>query len=137
MTEQIYDGGCLCGAVRYRAEGAPLLVEYCHCSMCRRAAGAPVVAWADFPRERFRILQGAPARYASSQGVWRSFCGACGSQLTFQRGESPPKITLTVASLDEPQALAPRHHIFAADALPWLELADALPRHPQQLPPEE
>ena len=42
----VTDGGCLCGAVRYRLEGPPLHADYyCHCRMCQRAAGAPVVAW--------------------------------------------------------------------------------------------
>ena len=137
MTNEFYQGGCLCGKLRYRVQGPPLLVEYCHCGMCRRASGAPVVAWADFPCEGFAYLQGAPARYASSPGVWRSFCGACGSPISFQRGEQPPYLTLTVASLDEPHRLAPRHHIFSDDALPWLHIADDLPRHGQELPKEE
>lgn len=135
MAEHTYEGGCLCGAVRYRAAAAPLLVEYCHCGMCRRGGGAPVVVWADFAAGDFTFVRGAPTQYESSPGILRGFCGRCGSTLTFQRGAAPPKISVTVGTMDDPQALAPRQHIFAEDALPWLHLDDDLPRHPQEMPP--
>lgn len=48
---QVHEGGCLCGAVRYRITGEPKSVGYCHCRMCQRAAGAPVVAWATVPAD--------------------------------------------------------------------------------------
>ena len=65
------EGGCLCGAVRYRVEGPPLHAGYCHCRMCQRAAGAPVVAWGAWPADRFAWLQGKPGRFASSTfPVW-------------------------------------------------------------------
>ena len=60
-------GGCLCGHVRYEADGAPFHETICHCSMCRRAAGAPMVAWFSVPRAGFRVVAGTPARFASKQ----------------------------------------------------------------------
>lgn len=136
MAEQTWEGGCLCGAVRYRAEGEPLLSEYCHCGMCRRAAGAPVIVWADFPRERYALLRGQPAHFVSSPGARRGFCAQCGSTLTFSF-DGRPYLSLTVATLDEPERLAPRQHIFEADRLSWLQLGDDLPRHRQQAPPRQ
>ena len=47
------EGGCLCGALRYRLDAAPLDIGYCHCSMCRRSTGAPVLAWACIPAAAF------------------------------------------------------------------------------------
>jgi hypothetical protein len=129
------DGGCLCGAVRYRAEGAPLVAGYCHCRMCQRAAGAPVVAWGIWPAGSFAWLSGAPARYASSARGERVFCPVCGTLLAFLEAET---VDVTLASLDEPAAVAPREHIWTASRLPWFELADALPRYegwPPQDPP--
>lgn len=134
MTDTIYEGGCLCGAVRYRVAGPVLLVEYCHCHMCRRAAGAPVVCWVDFPFARFSLTKGSITRYRSSPGITRGFCAACGSSLSFQRGETPPKITLAVDSLDDPDALAPWQHIYVADAVSWLHIPDDLPRYAQGAP---
>jgi hypothetical protein len=113
----------------------PVFVALCHCSMCRRAAGAPAVAWAMFPQEQLSFVRGAPAVYASSSGAARSFCGRCGTQLAFTADFLPGLADVTVASLDDPAALPPQAHIWDASRLPWLALADGLPRH-AELPPQ-
>lgn len=58
----IFKGGCMCGAVRYQAQGTPVSVIYCHCESCRRHTGAPVVACAGFKREQvsFSAMSGLP-----------------------------------------------------------------------------
>lgn len=132
MSEKPYDGGCLCGAVRYRATEAPIGVALCHCSMCRRASGAPAVAWATFRPAAFAFTQGTPVGYASSPLAGRTFCGRCGSPLTFQfnnRTGPDGEIDVTVGTLDAPERLAPTRHVFVADQLAWLRLDDDLPRH--------
>jgi hypothetical protein len=128
MTQK-REGGCLCGGVRYAVEGDPLAVALCHCSMCRRSAGAPIVAWAMFPADRFAYTAGKPTVHASSPGSGRSFCGACGTKLAFTADYLPGLVDVTVASFDDPEALPPQMHIWHAKRLPWLETADALPRH--------
>jgi hypothetical protein len=129
MSAAVYEGGCLCGAVRYRAQGASLGVEYCHCGMCRRASGAPVVVWADFPTERVTWLAGQPTWRRSSAGAERGFCAACGTALAFRGDRSPEQVSLSVGSLDDPARLAPQQHIYVAERLPWLAIADDLPRY--------
>jgi hypothetical protein len=130
------EGGCLCRAVRYRARGEPVTVVYCHCTSCRRASAAPVVAWATFPLDRFEITAGSPAVYASSPGVERAFCSGCGTPLTYRAEYLPGLVDVTVASFDDPAALPPQRHIWDGERVRWLELADALPRHPDApLPP--
>ena len=131
MEEETHEGGCLCGAVRYRITGEALGVEYCHCSMCRKAAGAPVVVWMDFDTSAVTWLTLGPKRYASSPDALRGFCSACGSALTFENKNTPNKISLTVGTLDTPEAVAPRQHIYADDQIPWLTLQDNLPRYKQ------
>ena len=134
MVER-FEGGCLCGAVRYAAEGTPVAVALCHCEVCRRASGAPVVAWALFPHDGFLWTRGEASSYASSEAVVRTFCNQCGTQLV-AIAETLPGITgVTVGSLDEAERLPPQFHIFASHALSWLELADELPRH-GEFPPE-
>ena len=137
MGEGGQEGGCLCGAVRYRVRGEPLLVEYCHCGMCRRAGGAPVVAWADFAVTRVEWIQGAATEYSSSPNGRRGFCRDCGSTLTFRWATGSEKISLSVGTLDHPDNLRPQHHIFEADRLSWLQIADNLPRHRKALPPKD
>ncbi|HET6632135.1 MAG TPA: GFA family protein [Rhodanobacteraceae bacterium] len=121
-----YAGGCLCGAVRYEADAEPINPHYCHCGSCRRASGAPVVGWANFPESEFRWTHGAPRLRASSSVMRRGFCAECGSQLCCV--EDDGYVCVTIASLDDPAAVAPRYHIHVQHALPWLRIDDDLPR---------
>jgi len=114
-----FEGGCLCGAVRYRAEGAPTSPTLCHCASCRRASGAPAVAWVTFSKERFVFTSGAPARHRSSPPVVRSFCGRCGTALGYERDDLPREIDVTIASLDEPERCTPADHTWTKERLPW------------------
>ena len=58
------EGGCLCGAVRYRVSGSPYHQTHCHCTLCRRASGAPFVTWFSVAREGFLVTQGKPCTTA-------------------------------------------------------------------------
>jgi hypothetical protein len=127
MSEQRYSGGCLCGAVRYEASGAATNLCYCHCNSCRRATGAPLVAWCTFARDGFRVTRGTLTEYRSSPQVRRGFCAACGGALTYRHEARAEEIDVTLASLDEPAALAPRMHVWVGDKLPWLAITDGLP----------
>ena len=64
------EGGCQCGAVRYRITGAPVMAALCHCTMCRRANAAPAVAWAMVEEDRIAFSH-APSVYESSPGARR------------------------------------------------------------------
>jgi hypothetical protein len=120
-------GGCLCGAVRYRLSGAPRQVVHCHCSMCRRAGGAPVVTWATLPARAFAVEKGTLARYVSSAKASRQFCANCGAQITFQFAARPEEIDVTVGTLDDPSALPAQEHVWYADHIGWLTVDPALP----------
>jgi len=62
----ILEGGCLCGAIRYRVGGKPTNTMICHCRSCRRAAGSPVVAWLTFATTDFQFSKGQPVEFSSS-----------------------------------------------------------------------
>ena len=121
------EGGCLCGAVRYRISGAPRSADYCHCRMCRRAAGAPVVARLTVAGADLTWLAGSPAVYRSSAAALRLFCRACGTQLALR--DEPDFLDVALATLDEPAAVRPTCHIWTASRIPWFDTADDLPRH--------
>ncbi len=125
-----YDGGCLCGALRYRISLEPRNSGYCHCSICRRSTGAPVLAWATIPIEGFTMTKGEAAAYASSDQGLRLFCRTCGTQLLYRDAKDPKEIEVNLGSLDEPGAITPRCHIYDASRIPWFDTADDLPRHP-------
>jgi hypothetical protein len=121
------DGGCLCGAVRFTADGAPTRVNVCHCRMCRKASGAPMMAWATFPRAKVTFHPSAPRLRRSSSRVERGFCGNCGSPLVWQRPDGAT-IDLAVGAFDDADALAPSEHIWTESRVRWLKLTDQLPR---------
>jgi hypothetical protein len=64
----------------------------------------------------------------------RSFCADCGTALTFRADDRPEQVDVTVASLDAPEAVAPREHIWTSRALPWLRFDDDLPRYEETAP---
>ncbi len=128
MKEQL-EGGCLCGALRYRIGAAPLDAGYCHCRLCQRSSGAPVLAWGSFPLAKFTYTAGRPTIYRSSAWGQREFYAACGTQILYRERDRADTVEINLASLDRPEAVAPRSHIWTASKLPWLEIADHLPRH--------
>jgi hypothetical protein len=113
------EGGCLCGAVRYQASAEALARTLCHCRSCRLASGGPSLAWAVFPSDAFGFTAGTPVRFASSPGVMRSFCGTCGTSLTWQHASRPESIDITSATLDDPDAFAPTKEIWVEHKLGW------------------
>ena len=123
------EGGCFCGAIRYRIDGTLGRVTHCHCVHCRRTSGAPFVTWAEFDAARFRIVKGTPGRCATRPPVTRQFCRDCGTQLTFRDEEDPGVIDVTAASLDTPESLQPEDHVWADRMLPWIRMEDGLPRY--------
>jgi hypothetical protein len=125
------DGGCLCGAVRYRLSGPTFDAGYCHCAMCRKASGAPAVAWASVSKDDFALIAGEPRRYRSSPRVERLHCGTCGAQLLFDDLDEPGSIDVAVATLDDPAGTPPTFHIYDADRIPGFDAGGGLPRHAQ------
>jgi hypothetical protein len=124
MTEPLR-GGCLCGAIRYLIETAPLDASICHCQTCRRAVGAPSVAWLTSTAGAFLLTQGEPVRHRSSRGVVRTHCGTCGTSLTYQA--SPESIDVTIASLDDPERVQPTREIWTEHRLTWEPLDPGRP----------
>lgn len=129
MPEQRLTGGCLCGAIRYVIDGEPLETSVCHCVSCRRSAGADSVAWITVSRSNFHIVTGEPVLHASSPGVARGFCGACGTSLTYTR-EGEDWIDATLGSLDDPNATQPRAEVWLEERIGWNPANPAL--HPFQ-----
>lgn len=131
MIEIAHTGHCLCGTVRWRAAGIPINVNYCHCEMCRRGSGAPVVAWATFPIKDVSFSS-EPAWRRSSDHARRAFCAACGSALAWHGDRHPDLLDLTVGTADNPDALGSREHLWTESAVRWLQIKDELPRHTRE-----
>ncbi|HLO78711.1 MAG TPA: GFA family protein [Magnetospirillum sp.] len=115
-----YEGGCRCGGVRYRVAGEPLSAGYCHCRMCQHAAGASVVAWVAFRRQDFHFVKGRPQAVAAHSRAVRRICSDCGTALTFEYPARTETVDVTIASLDDPNAIEPVYRIWSSPRLPWL-----------------
>lgn len=118
----------MCGNVRYEVVGEPEASSICHCVSCRKSAGAQSVAWVVFPCENFALVSGSPVIYRSSARVGRTFCGECGTTLTYQHDGGPDSIDVAAASLDLPDAFPPTRHVWLEDKLEWVTLDDKLRR---------
>ena len=129
-------GGCFCGAVRYRLAAAPYDTGWCHCRVCQRVSGAPALVFTTVKLADFAIERGADAigQIRTTPFGVRQFCVRCGTPLTIHVDHQRDEIDLTVASLDEPDAVAPGFHIFYADRLGWAAAGDDLPRHAKLRP---
>ena len=125
-----WSGGCLCGAVRYRARADPLRVVSCHCGMCRRASGAAFLTFVHFPAGGFEWIGGEPTRYRSSAEAERGFCAICGSTLSMHESVLADRVQISLGSLDRPDLVRPDDHVWTRSQLPWLNLVDDRPRFP-------
>ena len=128
MTAQQLSGRCSCGAVRFTAMSEPLWVAHCHCCNCRGVTGTAFATYAGYATEKVAWTGDAPSIYRSSPGVVRQFCGKCGTPLSFAGERWPGEIHLFVCTLDDPGALQPTGHVYVKEQMPWLHLADRLPR---------
>jgi hypothetical protein len=114
-----FEGGCLCGAVRYRVAAVPLWSGLCHCVSCRRAHAAAAVPWITVPSAALTWTQGAATPYRSSPHVVRGFCNVCGTQLSYARDDNPVTLDIAALSLDDPEAFPPTAETWLSDKLSW------------------
>ncbi|MBI3769723.1 MAG: GFA family protein [Deltaproteobacteria bacterium] len=121
-------GSCLCGDVAWEIDGPLQLMSHCHCSRCRKAHGAPFATYVAADVGAFRFVSGRDriARWESSPGFFRCFCGRCGSVVPSDAFGS--LVFVPAGCLDGDLGVRPEMHIFAASKAPWVELRDDLPR---------
>ncbi len=129
-------GHCLCGTVRYEIDGPLHEMHHCHCSMCRRAHGAPFSTFADCAAADFRWTAGADRvrAYRSSDVVERTFCEICGSRLSFRFAPMPERVWIAVGTLADDPGIRPAARIFVASRASWEEITDGLPQFDEYPP---
>lgn len=129
MAETIR-GSCLCGAVQYETDPPTLFCVHCHCRFCRRAHGAAFVTWLGVREDAFRLRCGEETLrwYRSSPQSRRAFCTQCGTTMLYASSVAPGEVHIALATVDTPIDRAPRAHVFADQAVAWVEIGDSLRR---------
>ena len=132
------NGSCLCGQIKYTLSSPPLLLENCHCVMCRKAHGSAYTTFAKVTKSDFQFTAGAEhvSRYRSSPEVQRSFCKNCGGKFTFEWDQAPEYLWLAAGTFDDDPGLKPKFHIFVDSKADWYTINDDLPRYAGYPPPD-
>ncbi|MGH8176336.1 MAG: GFA family protein [Steroidobacter sp.] len=130
-AQEIFEGGCLCGDIRYRATKAPLRGVICHCPMCRKHSGAPALAFVHFPSDAFTWLAHEPTRFRSSEFAERGFCPRCGSTLSMHEDVLHDRVQICVGTLDAPDNVRIDDHVWTQHRIAWFDVKDDLQRFPQ------
>jgi len=126
----MYQGGCLCGSVKYEVRGELGPAFFCHCSRCRKASGSAFAASALVATKEFVVLQGEEAlKSFSVNGVHRVFCGNCGSPIISRRDAMPKTVRVRLGTLESPLTKGPQAHIFVGSKANWFEIHDDLPQY--------
>lgn len=130
----MYEGSCLCGAVRYELNGEIGPLAMCHCRNCRKASGTAFNTAAEVATKEFRLLTGenALAEFESSPGVYRVFCRHCGSPLFSRRDATPESIRLRIGSLDTPVMARPAAQIFVSEKAEWHDVNPDIPAYAER-----
>jgi hypothetical protein len=129
------EGGCYCGAVRYVAEGEPMLKAQCHCRECQYITGGSPNMFVVMPPDGFKYTKGAPKQFARKdleKPVTREFCAECGTHVVTR--PQRPVVVIKVGTLDEPAEIMPQIAIFTIDKQPFHHVPEGLPAF-ERVPP--
>ncbi len=129
------EGGCACGAVRYRLSEAPVTVRICWCRECQYLAAGNGSANLRVRRAALTLqgpLRGWESTAASGNRVRRSFCTECGTPVLSESSGATDFVVVRVGTLDDPDRFPPLQHIWADSAPGWACLDDSLPKSPRQ-----
>jgi hypothetical protein len=124
------EGGCACGAVRYRLASEPLFVHCCHCLNCQRQTGSAFVINLLIEADRVELLTGDPQPVdvprddGSVQSIFR--CAAC-QVAVFSTYSHPAVRFVRAGTLDDPANVTPDVHIFTRSRVAWVELPESVP----------
>ena len=117
----VFTGGCQCGAVRFRVEGALHEATICHCRMCQKATGGLFGPFASAQAADLTWTRGQRKLFRSSEFIARGFCGDCGTPLSFEAASGQGRsIGLTIGAFDDPASLRPERQIMVAERIPWV-----------------
>lgn len=132
MSEKLYKGSCLCGAITYEISGPIKIFQYCHCSRCRKFTGSAHASNLFVPPEQFRWTSGEGflGRYEEPRAKYFStnFCKQCGSSMPWQV-QGGKNMVVTAGTLDDDPGIKPMWNIFWGSKASWYQGTESLPFH--------
>jgi len=132
MTDTVREGGCSCGAVRYRLTGEPIFVNNCHCRQCQRQTGGTSVVNMFIEAENFELTSGSLSRHTVTAGSGGPHvivrCKECGVAIYSEYPRlGALGIGIRAGTLDEPGSVTPDGAIFVSEKMPWVTLPEGIP----------
>lgn len=127
----MYQGGCLCGAIRFAITGAIRNIVYCHCSQCRKAQGSAFATNGIVETKHFTITSGSDqlTAYESSPGQTRLSCQICSSPVISKNQSKPEQLRIRLGTIDSEISEKPQAHIFVSSKASWDQITDDLPQY--------
>ena len=136
MPQMIHEGGCLCGALRYRAAGDPRRTTICHCTDCQRRTGTAFALLASFRDEQIAYASGTPQEFeyrSDESGRWirAQFCPRCGTNVMLTLEKFPGYRIVSGGTFDDPKWLTPVRHVWTRSAQHWMAIPQDVERFEQ------
>jgi hypothetical protein len=136
------EGGCRCGAVRYRIDATEMPPVYCcHCQTCQTWSGSAFSQQALIGESQIEAISGTPETYinitASGAQSTQRLCGTCHTRLWNTNSARPGVAVVRAGTLDASAELSPRAHIWTKRMQPWLVIGAHIPTWPENAPTTE
>lgn len=132
----VHEGGCPCGAVRYRVSGEPLRASVCHCKYCQHRTGGPFGTGVYFRKDQVERLQGETRTYehasvTSGRKLWNQFCARCGAAVLWTLEMIPDGIGVAGGSFDDPSWFRIERHVWTSSGHPWVRVPEGVEAFPE------
>jgi len=127
----MYNGSCLCGAIKFTISGKIKNIVYCHCSLCRKAQGSAFATNGNVEVKNFNFLSGQDnlTTYQSSETQKKLFCKTCGSPIMSKNTQAPDMVRIRLGTIESDINEYPEAHIFVASKANREEIFDKIPQY--------
>ena len=126
--DEAREGGCQCGQVRYRFEGAPLAIAACHCTECQRQSGSAFGMSLLVPENSFQLTAGKLRDFTRSSDSGRpvrcAFCPDCGTRIYHDPTYAQGILNIKPGTLDDTSWLEPTAHVWTGSKQPWTPIPE-------------